>query len=241
MYLTLPSDSSFTSFPNNTTAHYVTKLSEPLRLDSDYEAGLAELIYPHSLYNVDNSDKKYWIGINPDSQDVRKHYIRSGYYENCVVLAQDLNRQAAKAFPELAINFLVNPTTNRFALEIQSKLSLYMSQELQEFLGFSGGWTATRHPTTIATYPCDLNRGLQLMFIYSDAASYSSVGDTKAPLLRVCNVSGKSGEMNRATFTHPHYFKTSRNEFETVTISINTELGKPMPFVSGKTVVTLHF
>ena len=44
-YVTLPSDSSMNTYPDNTVAHYVTKLPRPINLDGDYEVALAELIY----------------------------------------------------------------------------------------------------------------------------------------------------------------------------------------------------
>jgi hypothetical protein len=47
-YLTLPSND--------------VKLPERIRLDDDYELGVTEIVYPHTWYNVDNDDEKYWIG-----------------------------------------------------------------------------------------------------------------------------------------------------------------------------------
>ena len=47
-YVTLPSDSSAGYYPNNTVARFVTKLPERIRIEGDYEMGLAEIIYPHS-------------------------------------------------------------------------------------------------------------------------------------------------------------------------------------------------
>jgi hypothetical protein len=79
------------------------------------------------------------------------------------------------------------------------------------------------------------------MYIYCDVASHEIVGDTKTPLLRVCNVSGKHGDIVRHTYDRPHYVPVERREFDSVEIAINNELGKPMPFRFGKSVVTLHF
>jgi hypothetical protein len=68
-YITLPSDSSANYYPDNTIAHFVTKLPERIRLEGEYEMGLAEIIYPHTWYNVDNEDKKYWaVAIGSERQ-----------------------------------------------------------------------------------------------------------------------------------------------------------------------------
>jgi hypothetical protein len=44
-YITLPSDSSANYYPDNTLARFVTKLPERIRLEGEYEMGLAEIIY----------------------------------------------------------------------------------------------------------------------------------------------------------------------------------------------------
>jgi hypothetical protein len=77
----------------------------------------------------------------------------------------------------------------------------------------------------IANNVCELNRAFNLMYVYCD------VGDTKAPLLRVCCINGKHGEMIRTIFTHPHYVPVGRKEFDSIEILLSTELGKPMPFL----------
>jgi hypothetical protein len=55
-YITLPSDSSVKYFPNNTVAHYTTKLPESLNLNGDYEVGLSEIIYTKSWHNYPPED-----------------------------------------------------------------------------------------------------------------------------------------------------------------------------------------
>jgi hypothetical protein len=108
-------------------------------------------------------------------------------------------------------------------------------------LGIVIGTTPVGNQAVIANNVFELNRGLNLMYVYCDIASHSTVGDTKAPLLRVCSISGKHGEMIRTIFTHPHYVPVGRKEFDSIEILLSTELGKPMPFLFGKSVVTLHF
>jgi hypothetical protein len=69
-YVTLSSDSSANYFPNNTVARFITKLRERICLEGEYEIGLVEIIYPHTWYNVDNKDEKYWlaaIGVGRDN------------------------------------------------------------------------------------------------------------------------------------------------------------------------------
>jgi hypothetical protein len=79
-YVTLPSDSSANYFPNNTVVRFITKLPERIRLEGEYEMALAEIIYPHTWYNVDNQDEKYWlaaIGVGRDN--ILKVDLPSGF------------------------------------------------------------------------------------------------------------------------------------------------------------------
>jgi hypothetical protein len=69
-HVTLPSDSSLSYFPNNTIAYFTTKLSERIQLDGDCAVGLAEIIYPHSWYNIDNLTRQYWVGVKTEGREV---------------------------------------------------------------------------------------------------------------------------------------------------------------------------
>lgn len=86
-YVTLPSDSSADYFPNNTVARFITKLPERIRLDGAYEMGLAEIIYPHTWYNVNNNDDRFWI----TTKEGTKIVLRSGYYGDGAAIAAALN------------------------------------------------------------------------------------------------------------------------------------------------------
>jgi hypothetical protein len=127
----------------------------------------------------------------------------------------------------------------RITFENSSRSWVTLSHEFMKFLGFTRGWLSKNQIT--ANDMLDLNRGMNLMYVYCDVASYSIVGDAETPLLRVCNPSGKDGETIRTIFTHPHYVPVARRELETIEINISDELGRPIPFMHGKSVVTLHF
>jgi hypothetical protein len=87
----------------------------------------------------------------------------------------------------------------------------------------------------------DINRKTNLMYVYCDVAAHGVVGDTTAPLLRVCNVSGQHGRIVHVTYDRPHYVPVGRREFDAIEIAINNERGDPMPFEFGNSMVTLHF
>jgi len=41
------------------------------------------------------------------------------------------------------------------------------------------------------------------------------------------------------TFTNPQYIPVARRDFQTIEININNELGQPVPFKFGMSVITL--
>lgn len=243
-YLTLPSDSSAAYYPNNTSARYVTKLPERIRLDGNYEVGLCDLVYPHTWYNVDNKDEIYWVGtLDTATTRIAKTYIKSGFYRNGDEFASSLTQQAARALVDVSVKFTFVERTGRMRMQIHNSGNnvVILSYDLLEFLGFQQKLIMTKDADLVASTAFDANRGLHLVYVYCDVASHVIVGDAKVPLLRVCNVGGRHGEVVRNTYERPHYVPIGRREFDAIEIGINNELGKPMPFEFGKSIVTLHF
>ena len=39
-------------FPDNKTSNFVTKRPRTLQLDGEWEVGLAEIVHPHTSYNI---------------------------------------------------------------------------------------------------------------------------------------------------------------------------------------------
>ena len=85
------------------------------------------------------------------------------------------------------------------------------------------------------------NRGFNSRYVYCDAAEAIPVGDIKAPRLRVVDAAGYFGDLIHRLYTTSHYVPVSRKEFNTVKIDIRDDTGRPVTFVFGKVIATLHF
>lgn len=250
-YITLPSDSSEKYFPDNTVAHFTTRLPHRIRLDGEYEVGLAEFIYPYSWFNFTNVDDEIHAHfVKTDSGEIfAMCSFPSGQYTNEVILAKGLNDKLAEAIvlscnrKDLKVTFKYDEVFRKMTFTVRCDDDLeafFMSEEMRRLFGFAHcGPYRTGEFTAGETF--GVNDGSQLLYLYCDIASFTAVGHAKAPLLRVCNTSGKYGDVIRTIFTHPHYVPVARREIESIQININTELGKPTPFTFGKSVVTLHF
>jgi hypothetical protein len=62
-HVTLPSDNSLDTYPNITTSCFTVKLPDRIDLNGDYEVGLAELMYPHTWFNFENSYGRFHFFI----------------------------------------------------------------------------------------------------------------------------------------------------------------------------------
>jgi hypothetical protein len=89
--------------------------------------------------------------------------------------------------------------------------------------------------------PFRIGGGVRLMYMYSDIITPYLVGNVQVPLLRTVAPSGERGEMITVTFNNPYYIPVARRGIDTIQIHINNEIGKPMPFTGGKSLVVLHF
>jgi hypothetical protein len=245
-HVTLPSDNSLDTYPSNTASRFTVKLPDRIELNGDYEVGLAELMYPHTWFNFDNSDGRFHVFIRVSDKQMKKFVFRSGYYPDASELVVDLNQQISKALTEIdrynpVVRFSFNPSSLKMSLLNNSRNLLFFSSTILEYLGFTKLGRVNLKVPTMADEIFDIHRGRNLMYVYCDVAAHSPVGDIETPLLRVCNTSGNDGEMVRTIFTHPHYVPVSRTDFQTIEINISDEIGRPIPFMHGKSLVTLHF
>ncbi|CAB0042103.1 unnamed protein product [Trichogramma brassicae] len=77
-YVVLPSNSSMNFFNNNTTSHYVTQLSQTIRLVGDWCVALTEIHIPLTFQHISHNSRDGFVGIDdiknndkPDLQIIR--------------------------------------------------------------------------------------------------------------------------------------------------------------------------
>ena len=78
-YVTLPSNSSMDTHPNNTLSHFFVNLPSRLSFEGDWEVALAEVTYPHRWLNVTEGNLLACSGGGPYSR-FHFHHIPEGYY-----------------------------------------------------------------------------------------------------------------------------------------------------------------
>ncbi|PIK55219.1 hypothetical protein BSL78_07949 [Apostichopus japonicus] len=182
-YVTLPSNSSPTVYPNNTLTNYRVKLPQPISLEGQWEVGLAEMIYPHQWYNIDKFIK-YSYTVN--GHQWWSKTIDPGFYEDTASLVAAL----ATNYPG-KIRYIYNGKTRRLRIELDENCQVRFRGRLAEILGFKT--TTTVSESLTIDNPLDMKH-IHNLYVYCDIVEPHAVGHSKVALLRVINVTGKFGD-----------------------------------------------
>ena len=91
-------------------------------------------------------------------------------------------------------------------------------------------------------YGIDLNTHSNRFYVYSDVANYTYIGDVTAPILRVIPFKQLQEEIHfHQEFLNLHYVPVAKSYIDQVHISIKGDTGEDIPFITGKTLIKLHF
>ena len=107
-YVTLPSNSSIEYFPDNKTSNFVTKLSRTLQLDGEWEVDLAEIVYPHTWYNIHEGKNSVEI-YPPDNLylvfKTAEFSIQPGYYEKVQNVVDTLYKARVANLTDVVLSY----------------------------------------------------------------------------------------------------------------------------------------
>jgi len=96
--------------------------------------------------------------------------------------------------------------------------------------------------TTTAKHSPDMRRGIYSLFIYCDVCSETVVGNTRVPLLRTVSFPLASfGETISVIYNNPIYIPCMKRTIDSIGIKVCDDSGRLIPFIEGKTLITLHF
>ena len=262
-YITLPSNSSEDVYGKQPMSSYKTHLAKKLDLDVDeWEVGLAEIIYPHTWFNV--IDATFSIKF-PNSGEWQWHELSvpNALYETPEDLVNTLQNEVNKVMPPSLrgrIQFVYNALLRKFTASVSTGYMVRFDRSLAISLGLGDDVVTLKcseskeyhgierkpkrivydNDKIIADYVMDLDRGLHTFFVYCDIVEPQLVGDANVPLLRTIPVRGRNGEVMSHSFDNIHYMALSRSTFQEVHIHISDDTGKRIPFMYGRVIVKLH-
>jgi len=270
MYITL---SSNVCIDGNKIAKFRTKLSKTVYLNGEWEVGLSEITYTKSWFNVLNSTlitlyDEIGNDYFPKDESTRQNFtLAAGFYDSCQKLIGEINKilgQFTEIRPPKIIYNEINNKVTVISGKIKDKFNVFphLGDELEDLLGLRDRninkniystevVTNTQHifrdthsnETIVAYHPMEIAAGYQTLYLYTDIAYPSLIGDSSSPILRIIEVPKryKFGETVHINYEKPHYRKLITNSFETIEISIYDDSGNLIPFQFGRVALTLHF
>lgn len=177
--------------------------------------------------------------------ETKDYVIPPGYYKNSADLALAINNIDGLT-ANYSISILYDVALNRFqwelpAKDIDTRMRLTQNGGLSEILGFSQEQTSLISSTSGNLSP-DLRRGIYSLYIYCDICSQIYVGNALVPLLRTVSFNSKAyGDTVTVLYDNPIYVPIIKRSIDKIEILIYDDAGRKVPFIEGKTVVTLHF
>ena len=163
------------------------------------------------------------------------------------------NLTAVKAFAAADLEKTYNPPTfnnkaitRRVHVAIPAGMSIEFPTSLESILVITQEQSRmcnyTQERLTVkGELPCDLQTGINALYIYCDLLQFTHVGHIKAPLLRVVDSGEETGGVVTRYYERPRYVPLQKKNFDSIQIVIRDDLGEKIQFESGKVLLTLHF
>lgn len=225
-----------TFFPENTLAEYKVKLPFHVDLTGNWEVGLASITFPRTWFTIRNEDRRFFFDDGSGAFVVA--FLPVGYYNSISEVIQALNKAITDEGVK-GMSFQLNTRSQKVTVVLGTSQRLSFENSLGIILGFGNNIVLSK--TTTAPYVCDLNIGLQSLYVYLNLVETRIVGDVQANLLQIVPAQGKQGEIITVNYDNPQYTPLATRDFEVVEVLITDDTGKKVPFERGRVVITLNF
>ena len=231
-FITLPSNSNFDLFPDNSVTDYTVNFTRPLPIDETYEIALVECHFP---YEIDSSVE---TSVDIDYISVKRDYAYSdGSIEQRQVILplipakwkdkQDLIEEINHIIQKYleSIHFHGNIPNLKY---VHGNLHILNNEDVG--LGLSSSLEKNLRTDDI-----------DYIYVYTDIIEATFVGDGLAKLLRIVDVSCSKGKVCSVVYENPQYYRVISKDPRTITINLRTSLGDLIPLKTlGTTNIVLH-
>ena len=234
-YVTLPNKALCSIFL--ITRHRILLL-KTLQLDGEWEVGLAEIVYPHTWYNIregKNSVETY----APDNFylvfKTVEYSIQPGYHEKVQDVIDALYKAGLANLTDVVLSS--DDTSKRVTVKCGKRVVVKLRGDIARMFGFLNDTTirvSDEKGFTLALH----ETGNQYFYVYTDIIKSQYHCDVVLPVLRTVKVKGEHGNYVSKNFERPHYVSLNKKMFDTISINIRKEAGD---LVACKVIITLHF
>lgn len=269
-YMTLLSNSSMDYYRNNKTSSFSVQLPRYIRLEGEWEVGLAEIQHPYTFHTVLDGyneihlkmnevtpEFKKWVSASKDKKITDANVpvesvtckIASGFYSdvNDIVTAVNGAIKKESGVPDMfTYDSKTKIVTTKPAL-VKAGEKFIQSCTLSERLGLQLGYPPLTDVCAKKNAPYVSNIAFGVpdkMIIYCDIVEPQIFGDNFARVLTTVHTLPEGKVTFAKTFstyfTVPQYIPVQMKEFATVSIDIRDVEGNLMPFQYGTLTVKLH-
>jgi hypothetical protein len=238
--ITLPSNASIDTHPDNKINSYITQLPSEIRLTGEWEVGLREIHYPRTWPLV--VDDEAYISVTTVSGAGGVLATAVGVIPPGEYLVMPFVAQLKKSLKELTGRVTISHHVNagKIGFTVNKGVELGLSPAVSAITGFGYKKTILQDGTTRSPHAMDFTGGIDAVYVYSDLIQEKIVGHRSVPLLRVVPAEGKYGNNVYREYIKPLYIPISHNTFRTVEVNILDSAGRKIPFQSGKLTIVLH-
>lgn len=226
--------------------------SEVLNITDENNLFFLRIFHKQILTELENRTKVRELDCTTDNFCIEYELrLTKGNYATPQHLAEEIeatiHNEVGKALEKnnctIRVNYVKSSNRIRVNISKRNMVSIVFSHPLAEKLGVNPRFIAQpiRDEKEAFTYSPDLNTKLNQLYVYSDVASYTFVGDVTAPILRVVPFSRHSTLNFHQEFLNLHYVPVAKSFIDQIHISIKGETGDNIPFITGKTLIKLHF
>lgn len=245
-YLTLPSNSSMASFPNNTLSHYITALKRPIELEGDWEVALVSMQYPTRWANIGPDYCRFQA--KTEGGEWRETGVPPGYYGSNEDIVKAVNDALYSAHADAGMDqqpVQYNKYDEKAYIKLHPQFSIHLFDGIAQVLGYQKATTIKGPDWATPDYGVDVNHGVHCLYVYCDLVDDQIVGDSTVKVIQTIPLKHQPGVVRPlATYFHmvnPHYVPVSKRNTHTVEIHIRDDTGRDISFIAGKVITKLHF
>ena len=209
------------------------------QLDGEWEVGLAEIVYPHTWYNIREGKNSVEINTQDNLYLVFKtaeFSIQPGYYEKVQDVIDALYKAGISNLTDVVLSY--DDTSKRVTVKCGRRVVVKLRGDIARMFGFLNDTTIRASDEKGFTLALP-ETGNQYFYIYTNIKSQYH-GDV-VPVLHTVTVKGEHGSYVSKNIERPHYVPLNKKIFDTISINIRDEAGDLVAFEHGKVIITLHF
>jgi hypothetical protein len=236
-YITLPSNTSAGSFPDNTASDYMSKLTRRIELNGEWEVALHSISYVKwNTIKLDGESIHYTINGTRKSG-----FPLKGYYTTIKEYVADINASIPEGDRG---NVKFTTQSEKVTIYIRSGCEVHLRREqaiILGFLTFNDSDIVKKVTTTESgNHKANLHRETNI-HVYCDIVHSQIVGNQTVPLLDIVRDEGEDGRETTYFTKNLHYVPVRIKSFGEVKVLLRSSTNERISFEHGHTSITLHF